>query len=474
MAATPDDALPRDGTDLDPRSRDNVLDLERHLLACCLRADAEDCGIDDAEEIVTESDFSLAAHGVVFAAARECRRERQVVMAADVYDRLRKTAAGDQRVAGVLPDLGSNLGLWLGETLEMEPTGFRARYYATYVREASLFRQLRGVAAEISRHAVMPTGPAAEVLGECERLLFDLTDAGSRKANDGPRPLAELVGGVLQRIDDRIAAGGRMSGLPTGYTDLDQLLGGMRPGQMIVVGARPGAGKTALSLNVANHVAALGLPVTFFSLEMPYTEIVERLLSMGSGVPMHKISRGSHLSALEAERLGRAGSPRGIGGSPISIDDSPDLSAGRLASKARREVRRNGSALLVVDYLQLMRPENPRDNRTQQVGLLARRVKQVARECGVPVLLLCQLNRESENRPGKPKLSDLRESGEIEQHADAVMLLSVRADQPQDDPVWVVDVVVAKNRNGPVGDVALAYRRPVLTFENAATDRHAA
>ncbi len=463
-----DSIMPHDPVNTHATDRAGIPEVERHLLSCCLWGGPNDPGIDDAAEVVTPTDFILAAHGAVFAAALERRRECGTVLPEDVADLLAKRAASDQQLAAVLGDLGADLVSWLIETQRtLEPYGGHARILARLVREASLFRQLRSVAAEISRHAVMPTGPAAEVFGQCERLLFDLADtsAGANTLHSA----ADMMRAAGHRVDLRQSNGGRLGGLSCGYPDLDELLGGLRPGQMVVVGARPGGGKTAMGLNIAAKVANGGIPVMFFSLEMPEDQIADRLLSMGSGVPMSKLTKGRPLTAHETDRVFGAAGPDWIGGAGFHCDDASDQSAQRMTAVLRRAVRRHGIGLGVVDYLQLIRAENPKDNRTQQVGTAARRVKQMARECGVPVLCLCQLNREVENRAGgRPKLSDLRESGEIEQHADMVLLLHREANLSNDDPIWPVEVIVAKNRNGPIGDVPLMYKRATMTFENSA------
>lgn len=230
-------------------------------------------------------------------------------------------------------------------------------------------------------------------------------------------------------------------------------------------------GKTALALNVATNVAVGGQAVLFFSLEMPCSQIGTRLVSMHTGVAMHTLSRPRMMTARDVEMVARQSSPAGLSGCPIYVEDTPDQPAARVAAVCRREVRRSGVALAVIDYLQLMRPENPRENRTQQVGALALRVKNMARDAGIPVILLSQLNRELEHAGRKPRLADLRESGDIEAHADRVLLLHRDNDLPKGDPVWPIEVVVAKNRNGPVGDVTLSYCRAVMRFADHAPER---
>jgi replicative DNA helicase len=209
--------------------------------------------------------------------------------------------------------------------------------------------------------------------------------------------------------------------------------------------------------------------VLFFSMEMPARQIAQRLLAMGSNVPMHRMARPRDLQPEDLDALVGTMSAEGtVGRMPLHILDTPDLTPARIAAVSRRACRRLKVKLIVVDYLGLMRPENPRDNRAQQVGNMALRMKQMARALGVPVLLLAQLNRELEQANRRPRLSDLRESGEIEQHADRVLFLHRQQNLPGGDPVWPVELIVAKNRNGPTGDMNLSYVRPVLRFESAA------
>lgn len=459
--------FPFDGTDLEYRNREHVPMLEEHLISCCLQDDGDILSpIDDATELVTSADFVLEGHAVVFEAVLECRRESHAVLAADVYDRLTKTAARNQRVAGALADLKPNLHVWLERIVGLEVMGTRVRHYATYVREASLFRQLRGVASEIAQLASMPTGAAADVLGQCERLLFDITDASATEKEtmvDSRRLMQE----ACERVDSRQESGGSLGGMSTGLPDLDNVLGGLRPGQLVVVGARPGGGKTAFGLTLTANAAMGGQGVLFFSMEMPRDQIGDRLLTMGSGVPMSKLTRGGRLSADDLRRVMNATGPEWVSSSPLYVDDASDQPAMRIAAKTRRAVRRLGVGLVVVDYLQLMRPEGSEDNRQYEVGLAARRLKQIARDCGVPLICLSQLNRAAEQRGNeKPRLSDLRESGEIEQHADIVIFMHKQPNQTDDMPVWSMDAVVAKNRNGPIADVPLAYRRAIMRFES--------
>lgn len=470
-----DEVIPFSGTDLNPRDRGDLPRVERHLLACCIRGDEGDWGIDDALEVVTPADFALPGHASVFAVCEELRREHRAVLAPDVCARLEELDAAAPHSVG-LADLKPDPARWLAGTVELEPTGARAKYYARMVRDAALLRRLRAVVGEMTRDVAQPTGPAEEVIRDCESLLFQLTDSCGPK-RETAQPVVGAMAEVLADIDAR-ASGEFPAGLSTGYRDIDNVLGPLRPGHMVVIGARPGGGKTALSVCFAANAAGAGASSLFFSMEMPRKQIAERILSTSAGVPLTKITRGS-VSASEAGRLASVAMGE-TGAQRVYVDDTPDQPAARLMALARRAVRRWGVGLVVVDYLQLMRPENADENRTQQVGMMARRLKQLARECNVPVVCLCQLNRQVENRPGgsKPRLADLRESGEIEAHADSVILLSPQPNQSDGDDVWLIDATIAKNRHGPVGDVTLAYRRSCVRFENVArgyeSDRYAA
>jgi replicative DNA helicase len=427
---------------------------EQHMIGGILR---DPHVLDEVRRLIGPDDLYFDAHQRFFRVIEELVAESVPVELVAVHDRL--------KARGWLDDAGgvnTIVAFW-----ESVPTGANAWYHAKVVREASDLRQLIHVANTISRDAYDRTGPAAELVARAEQLVFDIRDR--RGDAHGPRVLAEVVREALEQIDRR--AGGELAGLATGYADLDAVLAGLRPGQLVVIGARPGGGKTAIGLNIALNVAATvaagGTPALFMSLEMPAVEIAGRVLAMGSGVPMHRFNKGVRLTPDEAGALNAVNGPGGIGAAPLYLDDRSDLTAAEIASTLRRAVRRRGIGLAVVDYLQLVHPENPKDNRTQQVGTVARRLKQAARQTGVPILCLCQLNREVENRNGgKPRLADLRESGEIEQHADAVILLHTPPGQADDSPVWTIDAVVAKNRNGPVSDVPLAYKRPLMRFEN--------
>lgn len=433
---------------------------ERFVCGAVLR-DADAVMDDVARELPGgPGDFCDWACGRVYAAALAVRaRGPDVrVVTPTVFLHLKQTGE-----AADIPDLGQ----FLADLLTEAQTGANAAYHASLVREAATRRRMLHLARELLAESQLPPAASAgDDLADWERRVRAVAD-GSEAAGDPP-VLPDLVRDALADLDARQAGGGA-AGLSTGLPDLDSILGGMRPGQLLVVGARPGAGKTALALAVLAHaVRHQGVPAYLASLEMPCGEITHRLLAMATGVNLHRITR-ARLSGDDAERLTGATHPGVYGRSMLYVDDAPSLTTGRLHAQARRLIRRRGVGLVAVDYLQLLQAADPKENRVQQVGRMARDLKLVARDCGVPVLLLSQLNRQSEDRgDGTPRLSDLRESGEIEQHADGVVLLHVPRGQPEDSDVWQVTAVVAKNRNGPVGDVQLAYRRPLVRFESLA------
>lgn len=373
--------------------------------------------------------------------------------------------AGAMQRSHDLADAGGEV--YLAELFTDSATGANAEYYARIVHDRATTRAVMHAANEILRDARDGSLPAEELLASAERMIFAIAERHQQPQHSA-KHIRLAVRALLQEIDDRASRNAELSGLSCGYTDLDDMLGGLRPGELLVIGARPSVGKTALALNIAASIAGGGKPVFMASLEMPSRELAGRLLAMGSGVPMQRITRGRGLSAEEAERIAGAASDDGIGGSPIYVDDTAAQQPAHIAATCRRLIRKYNVALAAVDYLQLMRPENPRENRTQQVGMLTLRMKHIARDCDIPIILLSQLNRDLEHGARKPRLSDLRESGDIEAHADRVLLLHRDPKQDQDDPIWPIDVIVAKNRNGPTGDIRLGYNRAAMRFENMA------
>ncbi|MDB5312075.1 MAG: dnaB [Gemmataceae bacterium] len=427
--------------------------VERSLLGGILR-DPE--MLDAVSGIVQADSFYLDAHQKTFRAIADLAAANKPVDLVLLRDLLQQRRQ--------LEDVGGVA--YVVELWEAVPTGANATYHAKIVREAAQSRALIHTANEILRDAYGRVAPAGEMITQAEQKIFALAQGFSDTSDTVPQ-LKSCLREALNQIDARAAGG--VDWIETGYADLDRLIGGMQPQQLVVVGARPSQGKSALMGGIAVHAAGAGSPVLIYTMEMSRVDIANRVLAMVSGVPMNRFTRDPRLSADDAARLAAVASPDGVGEHPIFIDDSPEPSSASMRSLCRRLVRKCGVRLVVVDYLQMMKVENPREGRPQQVGLMARRLKQMARESGVAVLCLAQLNREVEKRHNQvPQLSDIRESGEVEQHADVVALLHQHPNQPSNAQVWLTDILVRKNRNGPTGDVTLAFRRPIMRFENAA------
>jgi replicative DNA helicase len=432
---------------------------ERSLLACVLR-DA-DAALDEVLRVLDgAADFYHAAHGLLFGTCLHMQAARTPVTVATVYQELLRR--------GQAAELGPRPAAWLAELLELAPTAAEAHYWATRVREAALRRRMLHIARTFVRDGEgTPTGDPAEMLGRWEAALREAADAAGSK--DGNLlPLSETLPRTLEAIDARAADPRQAGGVPTGFAQLDELLGGLRPGQLVVVGARPGIGKTAFAAAALSHAVRNDLPAFLASLEMSRDELSERLLTMLSGVRLSRIRKGT-VRADEVDRLYQAAAPGVNGNRLLLIDDTPAVSVARFAAQLRRAIRRHGCRLAALDYLQLMAVPLSRGNRTQDVSELSRGLKLAARECGVPVLALAQLNRQTESRgDGRPRLSDLRESGSIEADADVVILLHVPPGQDMSRETWEVEAIVEKSRSGPKGSVVLSYHRPTTRFGDAA------
>lgn len=420
---------------------------ERAVLGCVLRDNGT---LAEVLPLVGEEDFRTAAGRAVFAAL--CR----LVAAGSRADAV--TLAEELHACGEVEKAGGYR--YLVELLDVAAVPAGVLHYAEQVRDRSLLRSLCYACDEIKRDALEPHDSAAAVLERAERLVFGLS---GRAHGRGPVRLEVAVNEALDRIDAR-RAGGSAAALPTGLRDLDELLGGLHGGELVVVAARTSVGKSAFALELLRRAVLAGTPAFLASLEMGRAEVAERLLAAGARLDLRWLRDGG-LSAGQAASLLAAAGP--LRSARCWVDDAASQTAGRVAAHARRLRLREGVGLVVVDYLQLVEPESRRVPRQEQVAEATRRLKTLARELGVPVLALAQLNRGVEEHAGnRPRLSDLRESGAVEQDADAVLLLH-RPDyyEPAERP-GQVDVIVAKNRNGPTGSLTLYFRRGEQRFED--------
>jgi replicative DNA helicase len=352
---------------------------------------------------------------------------------------------------------------YLGELWEAAPTAANAEYYAKIVREKAIIRHLIHASNEILRDAYDQVMPADELLEGAERKVLDIAEMG---ITGQTYTLAQAINEAYDRIDTRQQPDqSSISGLPTGFIDVDEKTAGLQNSELIILAARPSHGKTALSLNIARHVAVEeGHPVFFVSLEQSRIELAERLLCSQAKVDSHKLRKG-HISAEDNRKLINAGGI--LRDARLFIDDTPGQGMLRIAANARRLKLREKIRLVVIDYLQLIEPDNRRDSRQEQVAHISRRLKFLARELQIPVMALAQVNRTSEDRQDhRPRLADLRESGSIEQDADTVILLHRPEMYEPGQNEGILEVLIAKQRNGPTGEVKLTFLKQYMRFEN--------
>jgi replicative DNA helicase len=355
---------------------------------------------------------------------------------------------------------------YIAKILDSVPSAANVTYYTGVVKDKMLLRELISAAGEILDDAYDQTGETRQALDEAERRIFAVTD---KNISGNAVALKDLVVRSFELIENR--QGSHVTGLATGYYELDDLTCGLQDGEMIIVAGRPSMGKTSLALNIAEHVGLVdAIPIAVFSLEMGRQQLAERFLCSISEIDSQKVRRGL-LSDEDYKKLADACAE--LSEAPIYIDDTSTLTPLELRAKARRLKSRHDIQCIVVDYLQLMHLGSGRaESRQQEITTISRYIKALARELSVPVVVLSQLNRSPEGREGhRPRMSDLRESGSIEQDADVVMLLHREdyyhrgeLDYQQDN---TAELIIAKQRNGPTGTVRLTFREKITRFENA-------
>jgi len=359
-----------------------------------------------------------------------------------------------------LEDIGGPA--YLGSLWDAAPTAANAEYYAQIVRDRSVIRNLIGASTEILRDAYDQSQPADDMLEAAERKILEVAQIGMTGQT---YTLEQALQEAYDRIDTRTQGDNlSISGVPTGYRDLDEITAGLQNSEMIIVAARPSVGKTSFALNLTRNIAVdENHPVFFVSLEQSRIELAERLLCCQARVDSHKLRRGT-LNQDDMEKLIAGGGI--LRNARIFIDDTPGQGMLRIAANARRLHLRDKIKLVVIDYLQLIEPDNRRDPRQEQVAQISRRIKFLARELKIPVIALAQVNRSSEDRQDhRPRLADLRESGSLEQDADVVMLLHRPDRYEPGQQEGLVEVIIGKQRNGPTGDVNLSYVKQYMRFE---------
>lgn len=361
---------------------------------------------------------------------------------------------------------------YLVQLAESVPSHLHAEHYAHLVCDKAMLRDLIAAAGEVIETAHDHREDAKEILDRAEQLLFHVTD---QRVSEQAELIRALLDETFHQLEER--QGHYITGLRTGFIELDDMLSGLQRGEMIIIAARPSMGKTAFGLNVAEHIASHERrPVVFFSMEMSKQAVAQRLLCARARVDSHKLRRGAW-SDRDWEDLTNASS--GLQDAPLLIDDTPGMSVLELRAKTRRLRKRQAIEAVFVDYLQLMRAPGRSDSRQQEVSEISRGLKALARELNIPVVVMAQLNRNPEQRTGnRPRMSDLRESGAIEQDADVIMLLHreeyYQKENPNPEIQGIAEVIVDKQRNGPTGIVKLFFNQKLTRFDNLAAGQEAA
>lgn len=410
--------------------------------------------ITTASEIISSDDFYQRQYGILFGVMTELYSEDKPVDLVTLQERLKNK--------DVPPELTSVE--FISGILNDVPTSANVKHYAEAVAEKALLRRLIKANEDIANTCYLGKEPVDQILEETEKKIFDLLQ---KKGGDDFVPIQDVVLSVIDKIEMAAKHKGTVTGLATGFYDLDYKTSGFQPSDLILVAARPSMGKTAFVLNLAQHIAVKSQVTTaIFSLEMSRDQLVNRLLSMESKVDSQLIRTGN-LSANDWEKL--IESAGDISQAPLIIDDTPGISISELRSKCRKYKLENNLGLVIIDYLQLMSGGNKRsDSRQQEISDISRSLKALAREIDAPVIALSQLSRACETRPDhRPILSDLRESGAIEQDADVVMFI-YRDDyyNKDTDKKNISEIIIAKQRNGPIGTVELVWLPNYTKFAN--------
>jgi replicative DNA helicase len=410
--------------------------------------------IADVVEVLRGPDFYKPAHQAVYDAIIDLYGRGEPADAVTVAAELSKR--GEIARIGGAP--------YLHTLISSVPTAANAGYYAKIVQERAILRRLVEAGTRIVQLAYS-TGDADDVVDQAQAEVYAVTE---RRASEDYLRLSEIMEGALDEIDAINSRGGQLTGVPTGFADLDQLTNGLHPCQLVIVAGRPSLGKSALAVDFLRSAAIKhGLPSCIFSLEMGRNEITMRLLSAESRIPLHSMRSGT-MTDQDWTRLARRMGE--VSSAPLFIDDSPNMSLMEIRAKCRRLKQRHDLRLVVVDYLQLMSSPRRVENRQQEVSEFSRSLKLLAKELDVPVVALSQLNRGPEQRADKkPQLSDLRESGSLEQDADVVILLHREDAYERESPrAGEADLIVAKHRNGPTATVTVAFQGHYSRFVDMA------
>ncbi len=412
---------------------------------------------DQVADLVSEGDFYRKDHRLIFRAIAMLAEEAQPFDAVTIAEWL-----------GNHNELDNAGGLaYLGTLASNTPTAANIKAYAGIVRERAVLRQLIQVSTDIANAAYNPAGrTSAEILDEAEKKVFDIAEQGSR-GRSGYQAIKDLLVKAVDRIDTLYQNESAYTGIPTGFTDFDNMTSGLQNSDLIIIAGRPSMGKTSFAMNLVENAAIKNkTPVAVFSMEMPGEQLVLRMMSSLGRIDQHKIRTGK----LDDADWPRLTSAVGIlNDAPIFIDDTPGLTPMEVRARARRIAREHGLGLIVIDYLQLMQGSSgSSENRATEISEISRALKGLAKELNVPVIALSQLNRSLEQRPNKRTImSDLRESGAIEQDADLIIFIYRDEVYNEESPdKGTAEIIIGKQRNGPIGTTRLTFLGQYTRFEN--------
>jgi len=416
----------------------------------------EESAIACAMELLKEDDFYKDANRRIFSVICNLYSKNKAVDLLIITEELKKQNS--------LDDVGGPA--YLASLTTSVPTAANIEYYVKIVKEKSILRKLINAATQVITQGYESDHENIEViLDRAEKMIFDIA---SKKVESTFTPLKEIIKDSIETIDNLYQNKTHVTGLPTGFTDFDIQTAGLQPSDFIVIAGRPSMGKSSFALNLIENIAVKeNIPVAIFSLEMSKEQLVQRLLCSHARVPIHKVRTG-YLSQSDWPNLTNAAGH--LSEAPIYIDDTPSISVLELRAKARRLKSYHDIRLILVDYLQLMQGSSSSESRQQEISEISRSLKALARELDIPVIAISQLSRKSEDRTDKrPLLSDLRESGAIEQDADLVVLLFRQEYYyPNEENRGKAEVIIAKQRNGPVGIIPFTFIKEYTRFENRA------
>ncbi len=413
-------------------------------------------------DLVNEDDFYKNSHGKIYKTMLYLYEHHEPIDLLSLSNRLKETDEMEK--------IGGQS--YLASLANAVPTAANIVHYAKIVAKKSVLRKLIDNASQIISNAYDETGEIDKTLDEAEQKIFSVSQKHIRQDFTPVKPILEEA---FDRIDELHKNKGKLRGVPTGFADLDNILAGLQKSNLIILGARPSVGKSSLGLDLVRHAATKEkIPVGIFSLEMSKEEVIDRLICAEANIDLWKLRTGRLSDSGENDDFSKIGHAMGVlSEAPIFVDDTANINVMEMRTMARRLHAEHGLKMLVIDYLQLMEGRGKTDNRVQEVSEISRSLKGLARELDIPIVALSQLSRGIESRTDqRPKLSDLRESGSIEQDADVVLFI-YREDKTKTDSENknIAEIMVAKHRNGPIGSVKLYFNEQTTSFKNLDKNR---